>query len=224
MVARPRVSLSTALSGQPRRPLLTDRHNDGVTNETGFDVEFGVPDDLFSIAIARVDDTAADQLLHFVDKRVGPDATPATKADVLAQLLAARAALQHDSVVWSGVMSAPIDGQWVLAHFGVSVRTAQRGESLANLQADVERRYRDDAIVEPFPTRHCEAIGVRRVGTLVAGDDVVTTAVAQVLCLFNDVRGLATVTGIALSLDDLDVTTLIVGAIADSVVLRQRAS
>lgn len=182
-----------------------------------------MPDDLFSIAIARDDDEAGNQLAHFVDKRVGPDATPASKASVLAQLLAARAALAQDSVVWSGVMSAPIDGQWVLAHFGVSVRTTQRGESLSGLQSAIESRYREDAIVEPFPTRHCEAIGVRRVGTLVAGDEELTTAVAQVLCVFPEVKGLATVTGIALSLDDLDVITLIVGAIADSVVLRQRA-
>ena len=223
MVARTRLLVPATIARALARAVAGNRHNDRVADETGFDVEFGVPDDLFSISIARDDDEAGDQLLHFVDKRVGPDATSATKADVLAQLLAARAALAYDSVVWSGVMSAPIDGKWVLAHFGVSVRTAQRGESLATLQADIERRYRDDAIVEPFPTRHCTAIGVRRVGTLVAGEDEVTTAVAQVLCFFNEVKGLATVTGIALSLDDLDVTTLIVGAIADSVVLRHRA-
>ena len=195
-----------------------------MTTETGFDVEFGVPDDLFSIAIDRDDAAASDQLLHFIDKRLGPDPTADQKADVLTQLLAARAALQHDSVVWSGVMSAPIDGQWVLAHFGVSVRTVQRGESLAGLGAEIARRYRDDAVIEDFPTKHCEALGVRRIGTLVAGDDEVTTAVAQVLCFFKETQGLATVTGIALSLEDLDVITLIVGAIADTVVLRPRTT
>ena len=117
-------------------------------------------------------------------------------------------------------MSAPIDGQWVLAHFGVSVRTVQRGESLAGLGAEIARRYRDDAVIEDFPTKHCEALGVRRIGTLVAGDDEVTTAVAQVLCFFKETQGLATVTGIALSLEDLDVITLIVGAIAWSFVAR----
>ncbi|MCU1676390.1 MAG: hypothetical protein JWM93_1148 [Frankiales bacterium] len=195
-----------------------------VTYATGFDIEFGVPDDLFSIAIAGDDDVAADQLHHFVDQRCGADASPVTKAGTLAQLLAARAALQLDSVVWTGVMSAPVDGKWVLAHFGLSVRPLRRGETTASLAADVERRYQDDAVVEEFPTRHCEAIGIRRIGTLIAADEAVTTAVAQVVCVFGAQRGLATVTGIALSLEDLDVTTLIVGAIADTVVLRPRAA
>ncbi len=199
------------------------RQNEPVTSsDTGFDVEFGVPDDLFSIAIAPDDTTATSQLLHFVDQRVGPDATTDDKTATLTQLLAARAALQFDSVVWTGVMSAPVDGKWVLAHFGVSVRPRTDGETTRTITADVERRYRDDSVVEPFPTRHCEAVGVRRIGTLLAGDDVVTTAVAQVVCLFSELGGTATVTGIALSLDDLDVTTLIVGAIADTVVLRPR--
>jgi hypothetical protein len=193
-----------------------------TTTDTGFDVEFGVPDDLFSIAIAPDDDTASRQLLHFVDQRVGSDATAEDKAATLAQLLAARAALQQDSVVWTGVMSAPVDGKWVLAHFGVSVRPRSPGETPRSIAAEVERRYRDDAAVEAFPTRHCDAVGVRRIGTLLAGDDALTTAVAQVVCLFSDLGGVATVTGIALSLDDLDVTTLIVGAIADTVVLRPR--
>jgi hypothetical protein len=193
-----------------------------TTTDTGFDVEFGVPDDLFSIAIAPDDDTASRQLLHFVDQRVGSDATAEDKAATLAQLLAARAALQQDSVVWTGVMSAPVDGKWVLAHFGVSVRPRGNGETPRSIAAEVERRYRDDAAVEAFPTRHCDAVGVRRVGTLLAGDDALTTAVAQVVCVFGELGGVATVTGIALSLDDLDVTTLIVGAIADTVVLRPR--
>jgi len=192
--------------------------------ETGFDVEFGVPDDLFSIAIAPDDDTATTQLEHFVDQRVGADASAEDKAVTTSQLLAARAALQQDNVVWTGVMSAPVDGKWVLAHFGVSVRTRRSGETTDSIGDDVERRYRDDAVVEPFPTRHCEAVGIRRIGTLVAGDDAITTAVAQVVCVFPAVGGVATVTGIALSLDDLDVTTLITGAIADTVILRPRAA
>jgi hypothetical protein len=181
---------------------------------TGFDIEFGLPEDLHVLTLAADDEDARDQLRRFAVQR---DEEPASDG-----LVAARAFLQTDSVVWNGVLRAPIDGRSVLAVFGVTVRPLRERESARSIAETTSRRYADDAVVEPFPTRHGEAIGVRRVGTLVVADDEVTTAVAQVSCVFADVGGCATVTGVALSLDDLDITTLVVGAIADTVRLVRR--
>jgi hypothetical protein len=181
---------------------------------TGFDIEFGLPEDLHVLTLSADSEQAASQLRTFAAQR-----NQETAYDGLA---AARAFLQTDSVVWNGVLRAPIDGRSVPAVFGVSVRPLRPGESARTIAAEATRRFAGDAVVEPFPTRHGEAVGVRRIGTLLVADDELTTAVAQVACAFADVGGCATVTGVALSLDDLDVTTLVVGAIADTVRLMRR--
>lgn len=191
-----------------------------MTTETSFDVAFGVPDDLFSVEISRDDETAASQLRDFVARRA-EDADAQTRT---AQLVAARSTLDGGRHVWGGVMGAPVDGKYLLAYFALTVRALDAGETAGTIEEAIERRYGDDASIEPWQTQFAEAVGVRRIGTLIVDDELVTTAVSQVSLLFPQLKGVATVTGIALSLDDLDVTTVIVGAMAESVQLRPRAA
>lgn len=189
-----------------------------------FEIEFEVPDDLLSLAVELDEEAAAAAHAAFLDERLTDTAPAELRQQALAQLAAARQDLINGQVRYFGLASAELDGRWVMCLFGVSVVAFAVPEQFhpANLLAGVLRHQdlEDGALIEEFETPYGPAVGVRRADVLTVPasgsgwPQRIDTGAAQALVAFGELELVGVVSGYCLNLEDIDLTTAIVGVIA----------
>lgn len=195
--------------------------------EVDLDIQFEVPDDLFSLAVECDDAEAAAAHAAFLDEHLPADAPAEVRPQALAQLAAIRRELIDGQVRYLGLASADIDGHWVLCLFGVSVATFWIRDVVhpGNLLAAVlgHQLEPEQALIEEFDTPHGPAVGVRRAEVLTVPQTdpprQVDTGAAQVVVMFPVLDVVGVVSGFCLDLDDIDLTAAVVGQIAHTLVI-----
>ncbi len=188
-----------------------------------FLLHFEVPDDFVSLAAELDEEAAAAEHAKFVDAVLRPGAPPAVRAQMLAQLAAARIALIGGGIRYFCMAGGNVDGRQVLLMVGIAVTPFPRaeGEEPRGLLARMLREQypQDAALVEEFGTEYGPGVGLRRAETLpfpVPGGQPlqIDTGVAQAIIHFLDAGAAGVVTGYCFSPRDIDTAAVTVALIA----------
>lgn len=191
-------------------------------SDARYEIEFQVPDDLFSLGVELGDAEAAAVHAEFLDARLTDDAPGELREQALAQLDAARRDLIEQRVRYLALASGEVDDHWSVCLFGVSLTelaSAPEFDPGSMLAGVLGHRYSEnEALVEQFDTEFGPAVGVRRTDLLAVPNtdppEYIDTGAAEVMVLFPELGVVGVVSGYCLDVQDIDLTAVLVGGIA----------